>query len=96
MAAAQAQKHVTFNEALRLLDGLVQLSVRDSHCTAPPAAPADGDRHLVAPGASGAWAGWDGDVAVRSDGAWLRLPAREGWTAWNAAAGELLVRAAAG
>lgn len=102
MAAAQAQKHVTFNEALRLLDGLVQLAVRDAHRTAPPAAPAapaapaDGDRHLVAPGASGPWAGWDGSVAVFSDGAWLRLPAREGWTAWDAAAGELLVRAAAG
>ena len=27
--AAQAQKHVTHNEALRLLDGLVQLSVLD-------------------------------------------------------------------
>jgi hypothetical protein len=27
MAAAQAQKHVTHNEALRLLDGLVQGTV---------------------------------------------------------------------
>jgi hypothetical protein len=42
--AAQAQKHVTVNEALRLLDGLVQLAVLDRHLTAPPASPADGDR----------------------------------------------------
>jgi len=27
--AAQAQKHVTHNEALRILDGIVQLSVKD-------------------------------------------------------------------
>jgi hypothetical protein len=40
--AAQAQKHVTHNEALRLLDGLVQLSVLDRDLTAPPDSPADG------------------------------------------------------
>ena len=34
--AAQAQKHVTHNEALRILDGLVQLSVLDRDLTAPP------------------------------------------------------------
>ena len=42
--AAQAQKHVTHNEALRILDGLVQLSVIDRTRTAPPISPADGDR----------------------------------------------------
>ena len=44
LLAAQAQKHVTVNEALRLLDGLVQFAVLDRHLTAPPASPADGDR----------------------------------------------------
>ena len=55
LAPAQAQKHVTVNEALRLLDGMVQLSVLDDTRTAPPASPADGDRHLVASGATGLW-----------------------------------------
>ena len=87
MAAAQAQKHVTFNEAVRLLDGLVQFAVLDADRAAPPAAPADGDRHIVAGGATGAWSGWDGSVAYRVDGAWLRLIPRSGWFAWNAAAG---------
>ena len=32
--AAQAQKHVTHNEALRILDGLIQLSVLDRDLTA--------------------------------------------------------------
>jgi hypothetical protein len=40
--ASQAQKHVTHNEALRILDGLVQLSVLDRDLTAPPGSPADG------------------------------------------------------
>ena len=56
--AAQAQKHVTHNEALRLLDGLVQLSVLDRDLTAPPGSPADGDRYIGGLGAATAtWAG---------------------------------------
>ena len=82
LLAAQAQKHVTVNEALRLLDGLVQLAVLDRHLTAPPASPADGDRYIVASGATGAWAGWDLNVAYRVDGAWMRLVPRPGWQAW--------------
>ena len=39
LLAAQAQKHVTHNEALRLLDAMVQLSVLDRTRTAPPASP---------------------------------------------------------
>ena len=88
--AAQAQKHVTHNEALRILDGLVQLSVLDRDLTAPPASPADGDRYIVASGATGDWAGWDLNVALWTDGAWLRLPPRTGWRAWVEDEGLLL------
>ena len=84
LLAAQAQKHVTVNEALRLLDGLVQLAVLDRHLTAPPASPADGERYIVAAGGTGAWAGWDLNVAYRVDGAWMRLVPRPGWQAWVA------------
>ncbi|SMD01158.1 DUF2793 domain-containing protein [Primorskyibacter flagellatus] len=80
--AAQAQKHVTHNEALRLLDGLVQLSVLDRDLTAPPGSPADGARYIIGSGATGDWAGWDQNVALFTDGAWLRLPPRAGWRAW--------------
>ena len=80
--AAQSQKHITHNEALRILDGLVQLSVLDRDLTAPPGSPADGDRYIVASGATGEWAGWDLNVALWTDGAWLRLPPRTGWRAW--------------
>ncbi len=80
--AAQAQKHVTHNEALQLLDGLVQLSVLDRDLTTPPGSPADGERYIVASGATDDWAGWDQNVALFTDGAWLRLPPRTGWRAW--------------
>jgi hypothetical protein len=89
--AAQAQKHVTHNEALRILDGLVQLFVPDRDLTAPPGSPADGDRYIVASGATGGWAGWDLNVALFTDGAWLRLPPRTGWRAWVEDEGVLLV-----
>jgi hypothetical protein len=82
--AAQAQKHVTHNEALRLLDAMVQLSVLDRDLTAPPASPADGDRYIVAIGATGLWAGWDLNVAFWIDGVWMRLVPRPGWQAWIA------------
>jgi hypothetical protein len=82
--AAQAQKHVTHNEALRLLDAMVQLSVLDRDLTVPPASPADGDRYIVASGATGLWAGWDLNVAFWIDGVWLRLVPRPGWLAWIA------------
>jgi len=87
LAAAQAQKHVTVNEALSHLDGLVQLSVIAANLTAPPGAVAEGDRYIVAASATGAWMGWDDSVAHFSGGAWLRLIPQTGWIAWDQAAG---------
>ena len=54
---SQAQKHVTHNEALRILDAAIQIAVLDLTRTSPPSSPADGERHVVASGATGAWAG---------------------------------------
>ncbi|RVU17510.1 DUF2793 domain-containing protein [Methylobacterium oryzihabitans] len=85
LAAAQAQKHITHNEALGALDTLVQLAVRDKDRTAPPADPAEGDRYLIASAApSGAWAGWAGRVVRFEDGAWRSFVARPGWLAYVA------------
>lgn len=96
LQAAQAQKHVTHNEALRRLDGLVNLTVEDRSHSAPPANAAEGAAYLVAGGASGLWAGWSGDVALWADGAWMRLPPRPGWRLWVLAEDVMLVRLAAG
>ena len=89
--AAQAQKHVTHNDALRLLDAMVQLSVLDRDLTAPPASPASGDRYIVASAATGLWAGWDLNVAMWVDGVWMRLVPRPGWLAWIADAATFFV-----
>jgi hypothetical protein len=82
LEASQAQKHVTHNDALRILDGVVQLSVIDKDLTAPPGGPADGDRYIVASGATGAWSGKDLNIAIWQDGAWRFYPPRDGWVAW--------------
>jgi hypothetical protein len=84
LAAAQAQKHVTHNEALNLLDVLVQLAVLGRRLVEPPATPGEGDRHIVAASATGGWSGKSGQIAVWSDGGWDFLTPREGWTAWVA------------
>ncbi|MEM7749647.1 MAG: DUF2793 domain-containing protein [Pseudomonadota bacterium] len=79
---AQAQKHVTHNEALRQLDAIVQLSVRDRDLPAPPSSPSDGDRYIVAESGEGEWADQDGTIAAYQDGAWAFYVPNEGWLAW--------------
>ncbi|MBK9080377.1 MAG: DUF2793 domain-containing protein [Hyphomicrobium sp.] len=91
LLAAQSQKHVTHNEALRALDSLVQLSVLDRDLAAPPSAPAEGDRYIVAAGASGAWAGKTAKIAAYQDAAWLFYTPKEGWVAWVADENALVV-----
>ena len=78
---AQAQKHVTHNEALRLLDVMVQLAVLNRTLNAAPALPAIGDRHIVAAGAVGAWAGQVGKIAVYTSTGWQFFTPLAGWQA---------------
>ena len=76
---AQAQKHVTHNEAIRLLDVLVQGVAAEAPRIDPPATPEEGARYLVDAGATGEWAGRDGAVAVRWDDAWTFVAPKPGW-----------------
>jgi Protein of unknown function (DUF2793) len=82
---SQAQKHVTHNEALRILDAAIQIAVLDLTRTSPPSSPAEGERHVVASGATGAWAGQGNAIASWQDGAWAFLVPRTGWCIWSVA-----------
>ena len=84
IAAAQAQKHVTHNEALLALDVLVQAAVLDRDMNIPPASPAKGDAYIVAATATGDWAGHEGDIAAWVDGVWRFHAPAKGWRAWVA------------
>ncbi|MDN2566096.1 DUF2793 domain-containing protein [Aquibium sp. A9E412] len=87
---SQAQKHVTHNEALRLIDVLVHGAVEDE-AAAPPADPAEGACHLVAAGATGAFAGQDGALAAFVDGAWSFVAPVEGMRLWRRADARVVV-----
>jgi hypothetical protein len=80
--AGQAQKHVTHNEALRLLDGVVQLAAVAVSAD-PPISPADGERHIVGASASGEFAGHENQIAAFQDGGWVFLLPQPGWRAWQ-------------
>lgn len=99
IAASQAQKHVTHNEAILMLDMLSGvIAVASRGLFASPPSPSDGDIHILAAGGVGAWAGWAaGDLALRVDGAWRRVRPSPGMVAsiideastmvrWNGAA----------
>ena len=77
LLAAQSQKHVTHNDAIRALDALVQIAVLDRSLAAPPASPADGDRYIVDSSPTGAWAGQASNIAAYQDGAWMFYPPNE-------------------
>ena len=80
--AAQAQKHVTHNEAIRSLDAIVQLSVLDRDLVSPPATITDGDRYIVAASAIGSWTGMEDHVAAWQDNAWIFYVPLDGWLTW--------------
>lgn len=80
--AAQAQKHVTHNEAIRALDCLVQLSVLSRSLTEPPDAPDEGSRYIVASEATGDWADQSDKIAAYQDGAWMFYAPKDGWRTW--------------
>jgi hypothetical protein len=86
---AQAQKHVTVNEAFARLDGLTQLCLESVSLTVPPLAAAEGASFGVPEGAVDAWAGRAGHVAVRLAGGWVFVAARRGWRAMVLDSGQM-------
>ena len=91
LAAAQAQKHITHNEALLLIDAAIQLSVIARGLAIPPESAPDGARYLVGANASGGWAGAEGRIAIAQAGGWVFLTPRAGWRMWVEAEARLLV-----
>lgn len=79
---AQAQKHVTHNEALLILDAVVQLAVEGRSLDTPPASPEAGCKYIVPVGAAGLWSGQAHSVAVFCENAWMFYPPAKGWQAY--------------
>lgn len=85
LAAAQAQKEMTHNEALALLDAAVQPTVVGVAPASVPTAPSHGQCWIVGSGAVDAWAGHDGALAVWTQGGWRFIAPFEGMTVWSLA-----------
>ncbi len=85
LAAAQAQKEVTHNEALALLDALVQPVVVAVAPSALPAAPTPGQSWIVGPAPTGPWSGQAGALAIWTAGGWRFVPAFDGMAVWSLA-----------
>lgn len=88
---SQAQKHVTHNEAIRALDALLQIGVIARDLDEPPADPQEGDRYIVAEGATESWAGKDGWLAAFQDGDWAFYQPKAGWIAFVGSENALVV-----
>jgi hypothetical protein len=87
LAVGQAQKEMTHNEALLLIDALLHPSVQ-TELQAPPAANTETDNGkswLIGAAPTGAWAGKAGQIAHWTGGSWRYLGPKEGMRIWNIA-----------
>lgn len=85
------QPWVAVNDALQLLDALVQLAVESRTLTVPPTTtePDIGKRWIIAAAATGAWAGHDGEIALCTGAdLWRFIEPKEGFEGWDIGAGE--------
>ena len=78
---SQAQKHVTHNEALQVLDILVQLVVEDFYANQPPGTPVEGQIWALGASPIGDWAGKGLHLACWLQGAWVFIAPQTGWRA---------------
>ncbi|MBJ7442369.1 MAG: DUF2793 domain-containing protein [Sphingopyxis sp.] len=80
LAVAQAQKEVTHNEALTLIDALVHAAVEAGPLNDPSADPEPGRCWLVGATPTGDWAGQTNAIAIWTVGGWRFIAPRAGMT----------------
>ena len=91
LAAAQAQKEITHNEALTLIDGLLHASALTRVLSVPPFMPLPGQAWIVAASATGEWIGMEDRLAIWTAGGWRFASPREGMLVWLIDAGVFAV-----
>ncbi len=83
---------IDFRAFLRMIDALLQGSVKSQSLSAPPSSPANGDRYIIGASPSGAWAGaagsiacWTTDDPAASSGEWNIYAPKAGWLVYSVA-----------
>lgn len=87
LAGSQAQKHVTVNEALAILDAVAQFRIASASISTPPTALADGTAYLIPTAATGVWTGLEGQIAIAVNDGWRFVTPKAGWQVFNAETG---------
>lgn len=82
----QASKYITHNEALRVVDALVQTVVEQTLNT-PPASPTNGQCWIVGSSPTGAYVGNANKIAQWYNTTWYFYTALSGWSVFNKAVG---------
>ncbi len=80
----QASKYLTHNEAIRVVDALVQLTVQAQQNT-PPVSPSEGQCWIVGTSPTGIWVGKSNQIAQYYNAAWYYHVPSTGWRAHNVA-----------
>lgn len=96
MAAGQAQKELTHNEALSLLDIAVGRSVESAGLASPPELTVAGNCWIVSNGATGDWEGHDQSIAGWTENGWRFLTPFVGLHCWVKDRGNEMYFAAGG
>lgn len=79
---AQAQKYITHNESLNVLDVLVQLQVQSDQLLQPPELIEEGNLYLVASPSVLEWQDKDNQIAHYLNGGWMFYEPSDGWRVW--------------
>lgn len=85
LATAQAQKEVTHNEALTLIDLLLAPVIESVAPVGVPASPIPGQGWIVGSAPGGAWLGQAHKLGFWTSGGWRFVDAPQGMTVWSIA-----------
>lgn len=77
----QSQKEITHNEALVIIDNILQNGVIDKDLITPPTEPNSNDIYIIGSNATGDWEGKDKQIAFYDNG-WRFIEPREGFIFW--------------
>ena len=92
----QAQREITVNESLQILDAVVAGAVEERVRADPPTTPVVGTAYIVATGATGAWAGQDDAIATFTPGGWRIIAPMDGLCVLVKSTGETVRYASGG
>jgi hypothetical protein len=76
---------------LKMLGVLVRLAILSATLSAPPGSPTAGDRYIVGPAATGAWATKEKQIALWDGTAWVFYVPKKGWEVRAMDTGQLYI-----